>query len=315
MPNKRTSKRPHQPNDGLCRAFTADPARVAALVRGRLPRRARRLLARSAFKVDDHGFIDEKIDKHFADRLVRGRLRDGRDLLAAVEFKSRRDPCTLEQLARYRRLLLQRYTELYPRRPRPVILLLVVYTGAQPWREGCVAVTERGVMELFGGNPGLRYLLLDAGREDLACAIRCPASRATLRTLIWGKSSTAQDMRRIFRGVRAKSVLEAQIHEYLLEYREVSEELMEEGCYTIRSHLKKEDKMTLANKWRAEAKVEALQTMLREMLEKFFGTLSEEARQRIDAASPKQLKSWALAVPTAVQDGQSVDDVLNGTTR
>ena len=74
--------------------------------------------------------------------------------------------------------------------------------------------------------------------------------------------------------------------------------------------------MTHAQKWlaegRAEGKAEGKVEMLQEMLEKFFGPLSADARQRIDEASPKQLESWALAVPTAVQGGQSVDDVLNG---
>ena len=316
MPSKRTSRRPHQPSDGLSRAFSQDdPKRVAALIRSRLPRRARRLLARATFHVIDPDFFDERIGKHFADRLVRIRLRDGRDLLAVVEFKSRRDPGTLEQLARYRRLLLQRYAELYPQRPRPAILPLVVYTGAPPWREGCVASTEAQVMELLGADPGLRYLLLDAQREDLSRTVADAATRAVLRTLVWRKSGTAQELRRIFRGVRAKSLLEAQIHHFLLECREVSEELMEEGCYTIRPHLKKEAKMTLANKWRAEARVKTLQTVLLKQLEKISGPLSADARQRIDAASPKQLESWALAVPTAVQDGQSADDVLNGATR
>ena len=69
--------------------------------------------------------------------------------------------------------------------------------------------------------------------------------------------------------------------------------------------------MTLANKWRAEARVEERQAMLQKQLEKFFGPLSADARQRIDAASPKQLESWALAV----RDADSVDDVLNGATR
>ena len=66
--------------------------------------------------------------------------------------------------------------------------------------------------------------------------------------------------------------------------------------------------MTHAQQWIIQER----QAMLRKMLEKFFGPLSADARQRIDDASPKQLESWALAVPTAVQGGQSVDDVLNG---
>ena len=70
--------------------------------------------------------------------------------------------------------------------------------------------------------------------------------------------------------------------------------------------------MTHAQKWlaegRAEGKAEMLQEMLQEMLENFFGPLSTEARQRIDEASPKQMKSWTLAV----RDADSVDDVLNG---
>ena len=68
--------------------------------------------------------------------------------------------------------------------------------------------------------------------------------------------------------------------------------------------------MTQVEKWRANG----LQTMLLEQLRNFFGPLSEEAHRRIGKASPKQLKLWALAVPMAARDGQSIDDGLNGSS-
>ena len=52
-------------------------------------------------------------------------------------------------------------------------------------------------------------------------------------------------------------------------------------------------------------------TLLQRMLENIFGPLPAEAKQRIDEATPEQLKSWALSV----RDAGSVDDVLNGAGR
>ena len=65
----------------------------------------------------------------------------------------------------------------------------------------------------------------------------------------------------------------------------------------------------------AEGLENGQRVMLLEMLESFFGPLSAKARRCIAEASPKQVKSWALAVPVAARDGKGIDDVLNGSAR
>ena len=290
----------------LCCALTASPKRVEALVRHRLPRAARVRLADEPFTLAPSSFVGDDLEQYCVARLAHGRLRDGRDIYVAFAFRNEIAPGIVEHLARSRRLIQKRHPLQHPERPHPVVLPFVLYSGKQPWDVPGAAAGEEEIMELFGPDPALRYLLLDAEREEPARAAPDAETRSALRALTWERSGTAQDLRTIFGGVEERSGQETRILRFLREAKGVGVELLEAGCFADRPHLRAAGRPGLAEEWEALGRAEGLRALLLEMLGHFFGHLKDWMHECIDEASPRQLKHWILAV----RDANCIYDVL-----
>ena len=290
----------------LCCALTEFPKQVETLVRHRLPQAACALLTDDPFELVNSNFVDNRLNQYHVDRLALGRLRDGRDIYVAFAFKNGPAPGVVEHLARSQRLIQKRHPIQYPERSHSIVLPFVLYSGKQPWNIPHAATSEEEIMELFGRDPELRYLLLDAEREDPARAAPDAETQSVLMALTWDQSNTAQDLQKIFSGAEEHDWRGTQILHFLREAKEVSPELLEEGCFADWPHLNEVETLALVQRWEAMGQTEGLRPMLLEMLERFFGYLKTEMIEYIHDASPRELKHLTLAV----RDANCIHDVV-----
>ena len=130
MPSR---KRVPNPHDAFFRRVLSDPAVAAEFLRCYLPSALSAALDLTIVTLEETSFTDHKLRRHAADLLFQVRLADGGEayVLVLLEHKSAPDERVALQVLRYAVLTWDRMTL-----PLPLIIPVVVYHGATPWRIG-----------------------------------------------------------------------------------------------------------------------------------------------------------------------------------
>lgn len=161
----RKQKRVPNPHDAFFRRTLARSQTAAEFLRLYLPAAVVERLDLSRIALEDTSFVDKKLREHFSDLLFRVGMKDGGEAYVyfLLEHKSAPDERVVLQLLRY---LAQAWDRMAT--PLPLIVPVVVYHGAAPWRVG------ENLSSLFGPPateqvwqdylPDFKYHLCDLSR-------------------------------------------------------------------------------------------------------------------------------------------------------
>ncbi|MEP7336964.1 MAG: Rpn family recombination-promoting nuclease/putative transposase [Acidobacteriota bacterium] len=130
MPSR---KRVPNPHDAFFRRVLSDPAVAAEFLRCYLPTALSTALDLTTITLEETSFTDHKLRRHAADLLFHVGLAGGGEayILVLLEHKSASDERVALQVLRYAVMKWDRLPL-----PLPLILPVVVYHGATPWKIG-----------------------------------------------------------------------------------------------------------------------------------------------------------------------------------
>ena len=272
-------------------------------------------------------FVDGEGRSTRSDALFRARLRTGKSALvyALLEHKSHQDPATPVQILGYMVSIWKAELEQAGARSGrrlPAIVPLVFYHGADTWN------VPLSVFEMIDMPPGLEktlggfgYFLYNFGSTDSTRLSEDPETNAALLALAVAKQKrhTSEQLDAITGGADFRGEFGRHIFLYLMEKSSIDEPELEASLKRTNPEEWETMMGTLAEKWLAkgrdegEARGEAKGRMelLQELLERRFGELPSDIRNRIRDAKDSEIRSWA----GAVLDAATLDDVLAAGTR
>ena len=313
-------------HDNFFKKALSDPQQAGTFLREHLPRAVAGLLDHEVPLVRlPTTYIDEKLKGHHSDLLFGVHLKAGGTALAYVllEHKSSPDKGARLQLLRYVvRILVDCYERNRQQLPLPPVLPLLVHQGPRGWKYSCEFA------DLFGSVPGplrpylpsFRHALVDLGQIEDPELSGQARLRAFLKAL---KYNRRPDLRQCIDILLAEApVLEEADLVLILKYLEdgpvgVGGVLMREAL----QRLVPEQTERIMGKWtqtyfdqgkaegrtegRAEGRTEGLARALVRLIEKHFGVVPPQLRQRIFSADVATLETWLVRVSDA-PDLQSV---------
>jgi predicted transposase/invertase (TIGR01784 family) len=288
-----------------------EPGTAGALLRERLPKAIAGLLAPGEPELWDGTFVDDELRESRTDRLYRMELKEGGPayVYCLVEHKSAPDPRIGLQLLRYLVRIWERLDrEADGRGTLPPVIPLVVYHGAQEWRSaqrfsGMVSADETIRPHLLDFPFGV----VDLGRVDDELLSRNIHLRIGLLVLKHAVVEVADED-------RVEAVVKV-----LTELGRVSERFWEVAMRYIIGAYREMDRATLSNalkrvvpekeqqmlsiaaqEWlaqgraegRAEGAVRGKADALVHVLQKRFGAVASDVREKISRADAVQIDEW-----------------------
>ena len=303
----------------------SDRERARDFLREHLPGKVMKRLANTPPEILDGSFTDETLAGSQSDLLLKVRLDSGSDAFVYIlaEHKSAPDPGLPLQLASYMVRIWRRHAGSVSDKLRslPPIIPVVVYHGDAKW-----SVPE-GLPEMIDAESGLSwlpgegYILLNLRSMEIEKLSRNPALLAGFAAL---RREDAVMVTRFTAELPSDSEIVRQILEYLLRvYHNVSmdrlrESLRRDGHEDLEtlvgtiaeSLLRQGEERGLAEgearglargEERGMAKGKA-ETLAR-LLERRFGTLPGNIRNRVATAEPAQVDTWLDALFDAPELG------------
>ena len=294
-------------HDAFFKHALGNAVAAGTFLREHLPPKIAALLSPEPPEPDSTSYVDEHLAQHHSDLLFRLRLNTGDNTLAYMlfEHKSSPDPATPLQLLRYIVRVLARWYDEHQRLPLPVVLPLVVHQGPKGWK------SSTQFLDLYGNVPKLlrpyllsfRHALVDLAHIDdreLSADPRLSARLKTMKyvqhpelpqhlvTILEPELDDDVDIKPILRYINNGPVpvsieaIETALRQRLGRSRQ--EQIM--GHFTqefeARGHAKG------FAKGRAEGEAKALIRLL----EKRFGEVTSDLRERIFASDIASIEAW-----------------------
>ncbi len=312
----------------------SDPQMVADLIRGFIHEPWVEDLDLETLELVSGSFVSETFQRRENDIIWRVKFR-GRWLYVylLLEFQSTVDRLMALRLMVYVGLLYQQLVDekkVAPSEPLPPVLPIVLYNGRAPWRAplDVAELIVESPDELAAYRPSMRYFLLEEHAQD-------PDELATMNNLAavvfrLEKCKTPDDLRQAGAALRewcddptrrestrrvvhwalrffTKRSGGEQLTEELAEIRDC-EAMLEERIKEWEKELIEKGIQEGIKKGIAEGLEQGEAEVLLRQLERKFGEISPEYRQRIDDADSQQLLAWAERILSA----ETMDDVFGG---
>ena len=320
-------------HDGFFKRVMSDSRNAGMFMREHLPREVVELLGGEPPEPVPASFVDEELREHHSDLLFRLRLKTGRKALAYVlfEHKSSSDPAARLQLLRYVvRILVTCYEENGRHFPLPAVLPLLVHQGPGSWSVSCEFADLFGAVPeaLRRYLPSFRHALVDLAQTEDRALSGQPRLRAFLKALKYCRRPdlpqlldillaevpelTKEDLGSIF-GYIGKGPIEVP---YTLVYGALERIVPERrqqimGWLTEPFYQRGKDEGRAEGRseghaeGRVEGRVEGEAHIFVRLMEKRFGVVPPELRERIRAANAATLEMWVERILEA-PDLQSV---------
>lgn len=277
-------------HDGSYRLLFSHPRMVEDLLRGFLPEisHLRPLERRSEI------YISDRLDRREQDLVWRLRGLGGESAYLLLEFQSRPDPQMSLRVSVYSGLLLQGLIwsrEISSSAPPPPIEAVVIYNGKARWAgtSGSYRCIN-AIHDPLPADPGnLVVLLFELERSRSADELTGLLER--LAGLV--ADPELADLRRAFKAFLRESLLPARFPGVWFPAMADLEE--------VRPMLR-ETVMEWTREWEHQGEVK----ILVRLLERKFGALREDIRQRLNTADSDQILDWSERVLTA----QSLSEVF-----
>ena len=280
-------------------------------LREHLPEKLAELLSAEPPEPKFTTFVDEQLRQHHSDLLFQLRLNTGDDTLAYVlfEHKSSPNPATPLQLLRYIvRILAQWYDE-HRRLPLPMVLPLVVHQGPKGWK------SSTHFINLFGNVPkslrpylpSFRHALVDLAKIEDHELSADPRLSACLKAMKYvQRPELRQRLGSIFAPELSNTDTKPIIHYLDNGPLPVSRKAVQAALRERLGRRREEQIMGhISREFEAigEARGEAKALIL--LLEKRFGQVTSDLRQRIFASDIAIIEGW-LHRTLEARDLQSV---------
>jgi predicted transposase/invertase (TIGR01784 family) len=320
MKKKRPIPNPH---DTFFRRLFGRPEVAAEFFRLYLPPEVVAELDLSKVKLEDASFVDEKLREHFSDLLFRVGLKRGGEayVYLLLEHKSAPDERVALQLLRY---VAQAWDRLPA--PLPLIVPVVVYHGAAPWR------VDKSLSGLFDPAvrgtvwrrylPDFEYYLCDLSRysdEELKGAEGLAAALKLLKHIF--RSDLPEKLPEVFIETvrdlpeeRARDQVRTMVS-YLTESERVSEVQISEALLTAKTEggrmetvfdrLEKELIQRCLLQGREEGRKEGAAELVLIQLRRQVGKLDQEIEGQVRALPVAKLKRLG----ESLLDFESQDDL------
>jgi predicted transposase/invertase (TIGR01784 family) len=303
---------------------------AGTFLREHLPAELVELLSTEPLQPEFTTFVDEHLRQHHSDLLFRLRLNTGDDTLAYVlfEHKSSPDPATTLQLLRYIVRILANWYDEHRRLPLPMVLPLVVHQGPKGWK------SSTHFIDLFGNVPkslhpyllSFRHALVDLAKikdHKLSADLRLSAYLKTMKYVqrpelpqrlesIFAPELSNTEMDPILRYIDngpvpvSREIIQAALRKRLGHHRQ--EEIMGHFSKEYQAEFKAQGHAEGLAKGRAEGRAEGREgeaKLLIRLLEKRFGEVTSDLRQRIFASDIAVIEGWVERTLEA-RDLQSV---------
>lgn len=319
-----------QEHDHLFKLACSTPDAALAVVRAGLSEAVARGIDPRSLRVEPPSFLTgEPLSEDFRDVVLSCRLR-GRPALiyVVIEHQRRVDPAMPLRIAVYVQRMWAWWRTEHPGEPLPVVLPIVVHQGPGPWTGprsiADMLDAEPAVLEeVRPFMPGLELALLDLGAlaPEAVAALAAPAFlriSLTLMRVVVIPGVSPEQILQILRVDLAAPVRE------LIAQPGGAERLGNAISYTVRRVKGLDmDAVREAAREAAGAKADEVvmstaqelidqgvqqgeRNILERLLRKRFGALPAAIRERLDAASGAQLKTWSERVLSA----KRVEDVF-----
>ena len=303
-----------QGHDLLFKLLLEQPGVAGALLRERLsPALVARMRAGEP-ELMPAEFASVKLRRSQADRLFRIRLLGGEAayVYCLIEHKSAPDPDVGLQLLGYLAELLRRLSEKPEHSGKlPLVVPLVVYHGAArwkgPWRFSDEVECEE---ELCAEGLDFPIRVLDVGHVPAPELSALPHLRGGLLLLRYSvrypKYEPVETLARMLEDLRgmSDSFLEAVGRYMYFQFEEARRE--ELRAAVLKAMPEKEEQMVSRAVQETLAEGEA-RVILRQ-IERRFGPVSEELRERLGGASLEELEVWS----ERVLDAKRLEDIFDG---
>jgi len=283
-------------HDGSYRLLFSHPRMVENLLRGFLPE----ISHLSPLERRSEVYLSDRLDRREQDLVWRLRGPGGESTYLLLEFQSRPDPQMSLRISVYTGLLLQdliRSREISSWAPPPLIQAVVLYNGKARW-PGTSDLFRRldAIHDPLPDDPGnLVVLLFELERSRSADELTGLLER--LAGLV--ADPELADLRRAFNAFLRESLLPARFPGVWFPAMADLEEMRP---------MLRETVMEWTREWLREGEHEGEVKILVRQLEKKFGSLREEARQRLNTADSDQLLDWSERILTA----RSLNEVFGG---
>ncbi len=295
-------------HDAFFRTLIGDPVRADVLIRRCLPPETAALLSDEPFSPLPDTLISDTLRTLRTDSLFMTGLKEGGMAYALLEHKSTPDTRTPLQISEYIIGILRSHDRLQGRgdpQPRPLVIPIVVYHGAAKW------TAPRSARDLAAETEDLfRYHLLDLGRipdPELSSDTSLRGGLALLKYTM-DQDPPKEELVAALGALRDLRVpaIEYMVEKYQLPrealeqiIREADPELWRTLMPTVAEGWKEEGKAEGRVEGRAEGRVEGKAETLLRLLERRFGTVSEDASTRVLAAPVEDLDVWLDAILSA----------------
>ena len=317
------------PHDKFFHAVFSDEEHARDLLRNALPGKILRRIELSPLQISRESYVDEDLAAHQSDLLIRTRYRDSPVFVYfLVEHKSQPSRWTILQLLRYMvRIWDKELAQNKKLRKLPPIIPMVFYHGTRRWKQPLVFSSCIELEDAFRAYiPDFEVILFDLQQteaDDLQGAV---LFRTAMKIAKYAPAHLRPHLGDILRTMsarpmdeRTRSFLKMFLRYILQVGRDTPRSIVVEEIEKVDDEVTREVYMTAAEELRAEGieigrqegniegRIVGKQDTLVRLIERKFGALESEAKQRISAC--RDLSRLDRAIDLFL-DAESVEEVL-----
>lgn len=323
----------NSPHDKFFHAVFSDEEHARDLLRNALPNKILRLIELSPLEISRESYIDEGLDTHQSDLLIRTRYRDRPVFVYfLVEHKSYPYRWTALQLLRYMvRIWEKELAQKKKLKKLPPIIPMIFYHGIRRWKQPLTFSSYLELQEsLRPYIPDFQVILFDLQQIDEGELQGAQLFQAAMKIAKYARTQLPFHIGDILRAVssypeveRSRSFLKVFL-EYILQVaRETPRSFMEEEIEKVNDESTREVYMTIADQLRAEGieigkregkqegniegQILEKQHVLVRLLERKFGQLDAVVKQKIESCRDRKRLDEAIDL---FVESESVDQIV-----
>ncbi len=326
------AKKPGPIHDKFANYWGDEPDSMSLFFREHLPKSLSSRIGTELPELIKGKFVDERIEQHQTDILYKVKLTNGRNgfVYILTDHKSSPDYDIALQLHRYMSRIWEKHTKQDDWRPLPVIWPIVLYHGIKNW------TVPRNFAALYGKDQDeevsnildFEYHLVDLSQipdDELSSNQRIRVFLTVQKHIL--RSDFIEAINTVLTELKFLGELDitAILNYILLKHGHEMDRSIIEGVLVDIESSKKERIMTgITQEWWEEGKqkgiiegkIEGIEIgvvkgeikLLMRLLERRFGSLSNDLKDRVTKADADTVELWG----DRVLDASSLDDVFKG---
>jgi predicted transposase/invertase (TIGR01784 family) len=289
----------HQPHDRFFRSVFSETDNVRDLLRNSLPPRVFQLLDLKSIELSGDSFIDERLSLYQSDILIRARMRASPVLIyILVDHKSYPDKCTVFQMLVYMVRIWERELSRNRKLKKlPCVVPFIFYHGSRKWTYPLAFSSYVNVEEeLDCYVPDFRPVMFNLQNVDLDLLIGGLTVKTALKAFKYALKGLLPHLEEILQSIpnlpidsKTRAFI-SRLLEYIIQVGgDARAEDLKEELDAVASGVSKEVLMTIEElilergkvAGKIEGTIQEKQQVLIRLLEKKFGPLDDDNKQRV----------------------------------